>query len=107
MEASKVLNEPDSPLTDEEAMALGDTKLREILSGGGKITKSFRCKQCTHDNLISFEVADVAMVVKIMEFMTKRKAAGADDAPKKARITLDWFREASDEELAAEFHLEG
>lgn len=96
----------DAPLTDEEAMALGDTKLREILSGGGTVTRRVTCKGCGTTTDFSYEAGDPAMIVKIMEFMTRRKSAGADDAPKKAKLTLDWFREATDEGLAVAFHAE-
>lgn len=97
---------PEDILTDEQAMALGDTKLREILSGGGTVTKHVRCSKCGNTSPFSYEAADPGMIVKIMEFMQKRKTAGTEGVHTRAKLTLDWFREASDEDLAREFHAE-
>lgn len=101
------MSEPEDVLTDDEAMALGEAQMNEVLSGKGTVARRFKCEFTGRMHEVEIPVADASLQLKIMEYKARKKAAGAGEAPKKAKLTEQWFRDATDAELAEAFHIYG
>ena len=88
-------------LTQDEAQRIGESRLLEVLAGGGKIRRSKKCQGCGENNIFEFDEMDPELMVKVLKFFDDQKKGEAKtDAARKAQLLLKEIGEMSSEELA-------